>query len=192
MQRSIKQNNNEIWKDVVDYESSYQVSNYGRIRSKTRKIPAGNWQQAYRSRILKTWISKVGREMVSLSKERKHKHFQVHRLVATAFIPNTENLPEINHIDYNPINNNVENLEWTTRSRNMKHSYRMGHKSWTEGMFGKDNHRSKKIAQILNGRLVNVWDSMMDAQRKGFSSSAICKCCKGIYKTHKGHEWRYI
>ena len=62
---------------------------------------------------------------VTLSKHSKTKRFQVHRLVAKAFIPNPENKPCVNHIDGNPSNNNVNNLEWCTYSENELHSYKV-------------------------------------------------------------------
>ena len=95
----------EIWKNIFDF-IGYQVSNFGRIRSlKTYKI-------------LKQYNHRNGYMFVSLSHHGKHFNLYIHRLVAEAFIPNPDNLPEVNHKDENPSNNNVNNLEWCNRKYN--------------------------------------------------------------------------
>lgn len=99
----------EIWKDIAGYEGLYQVSNFGRIKSLRSKI------------ILASLSSKSGYCYVGLAKNGMNKQKSVHRLVALAFIPNSENKPEVNHIDGNKHNNTVKNLEWVTKSENMKH-----------------------------------------------------------------------
>ena len=99
----------EIWKDIENYENVYQISNIGRVR---RIYKNGN------TKILKQDITKRGYCRISLSKNQKHKHYQIHRLVAKAFIPNPNNYPIVNHKDENPMNNNVDNLEWCTYSYN--------------------------------------------------------------------------
>lgn len=101
----------EIWKDVVGYEGLYQVSNLGYVKRKNR-ILKHTYREHYKA--------------VILCKNGKTKTFQVHRLVALAFIPNTNNLPQINHIDGNKLNNKVSNLEWVTPSENRKHGIRLG------------------------------------------------------------------
>ena len=100
---------NEIWKDIENYENMYQISNMGRIR---RIYKNGN------IKILKQDITKRGYCRISLSKNQKHKHYQIHRLVAKVFIPNPNNYPIVNHKDENPLNNNADNLEWCTYSYN--------------------------------------------------------------------------
>lgn len=104
----------EIWKDVIGYENYYQISNLGRVRSTWFKTP----------KILKQYTRKYGYKTVDLNKPgEKRKLARVHRLVATAFLPNPDNKPQVNHIDYNPSNNIVTNLEWVTSLENNKHSY---------------------------------------------------------------------
>ena len=92
----------EQWRPIEGYEGLYEVSNLGRVKS----LKCG------RERILKPQMKKKGYLQVGLRKEGKYKMFKVHRLVAQAFIPNPEGLPQINHKDENPSNNRVENLEW--------------------------------------------------------------------------------
>jgi hypothetical protein len=115
----------EIWVDVEGYEGLYQVSNLGRVRTVERVVerPTGNFKQ--KQFILKE--QKNGDYCVArLTKEGKRKIYCVHQLVAKAFIPNPENKPEVNHKDLDKSNNCVDNLEWATRSENMKHAYDNG------------------------------------------------------------------
>jgi hypothetical protein len=118
---------NEIWKDIPNY-LGYQVSNLGRIKSNARKIMYGKNHSIPRhipETILKTRIDKGGYELVALGSKSNHKddfkNFLVHRLVAAAFIPNPENLPQVNHKDGDKLNNTVDNLEWIGNKDNQHH-----------------------------------------------------------------------
>ena len=114
----------EIWRDIEGYECLYQVSNLGRIKS--LKFWSNVHKKYYeKETILKNKINKHGYEFVGLHKHNKTKNFSVHRLVAEAFIDNPKMYKEVNHIDGNKLNNNVENLEFTTRSENMLHAYKL-------------------------------------------------------------------
>lgn len=117
--------NNEIWKDVVGYEGIYEVSNYGRVRTHkdkttyTQRHGIRHWKQ----RILKE-KSRTNRDVrISLWKNGRSKDYLVHRLVAEAFIQNPDKKPTINHIDGNPRNNHVDNLEWATYYENNNHAF---------------------------------------------------------------------
>lgn len=111
----------EIWKDIKEYEGLYQVSNLGKIRSLDRAVRKNYNKYVSKGKILKQEIRNTY-YTVQLNKEGKRKVFQVHRLVAQAFIPNYNNYPIVNHIDENPVNNMVENLEWCTQKYNVCHS----------------------------------------------------------------------
>lgn len=91
----------------------YTITDDGKVISYKFKEP----------RIMKTWYQKSGYENIKLCKENITYHFLIHRLVAEAFIPNPNNLPEVNHKDKNRQNNRVENLEWSNRVDNLYDSY---------------------------------------------------------------------
>ncbi|PTK92433.1 NUMOD4 domain-containing protein [Staphylococcus gallinarum] len=118
----------EIWTDVVGYENIYEVSNFGRVRTHknkttfTKKHGIRNWKQRY----LKDKTPNGQDVRVNLWKNGESKDFLVHRLVAIAFIPAIEGKECINHIDGNPKNNNVNNLEWCTHKENTNHAFEIG------------------------------------------------------------------
>ena len=110
----------EIWKDIPEYEGLYQVSNLGNIKSLEK---SKGWCKI-KEKTLKLRIDKDGYYRVILSKNSKPKMFLVHRLVAQAFIPNPNNLPEINHKNEIKTDNRVENLEWCTQLYNLHYGNR--------------------------------------------------------------------
>ena len=123
----------ETWKTIKGFEGLYEVSNTGKVRSIDRVIITKNGvKKTIKGKELFFTISKIDekshcpRASVQLWKNNQAFLKKVHRLVAEAFIPNPENKPTVNHIDGNPLNNNVENLEWNTYSENEKHAYKLG------------------------------------------------------------------
>lgn len=136
----------EIWKDIEGYEGYYQVSNMGRVKSLSRPIYTIETHKMYRiskEKIKCFKIDKDGYRTVTLSIDGNDKTFKVHRLVAQAFIPNPNNLPEVNHIDLDRSNNFVNNLEWCIHSDNIKHSQDAG--KYIIGNTGTNNGRSKTV-----------------------------------------------
>ena len=108
----------EVWKDIAGYEGIYQVSNKGRIKSLQRKV----WNYTKAEKILKPHHKPNGYLQVGLRKDGGgDKHAYVHRIVAQAFLPNPDGLPEVNHIDFDKTNNCVENLEWVSDRDNKRH-----------------------------------------------------------------------
>ena len=115
----------EEWRPIVGYEGLYEVSSYGRVRSLDKYVKSKS--KSYRLHKGKVLISEKntrGYLSVVLSYNGKHKAITVHRLVAQAFIPNPNNLPEINHKDEDKTNNNVENLEWCDHKYNVNYGTR--------------------------------------------------------------------
>ncbi|WP_405101481.1 NUMOD4 domain-containing protein [Oceanobacillus sp. FSL H7-0719] len=116
-------NKGKIWKDIKGYEGLYQVSKWGRVKSLKRKNLAGTYMK---ERMFDVYPNNQGYYMVKLSKEGKGRDVSVHRLVAETFIPNPDNKPQVNHIDGNPMNNKVTNLEWVTPQENIDHAWDTG------------------------------------------------------------------
>jgi len=118
----------EIWRDVTGCEGFYRVSSEGRVLSLARSIktcPQGVWKtRKISNRILPQSTSKRGYKTVELTINGGRKRLLVHRLAGSAFIENEKFKPYINHIDSNPSNNNIENLEWVTHAENMDHARR--------------------------------------------------------------------
>lgn len=145
---------NEIFKDIEETNGYYQISNFGRVKSIKRK-----W--VIKDIILTTIISKKGYCIVNMNDLGKMKVGKIHRLVATAFIPNSENKPQVNHIDGNKLNNHDFNLEWSNRSDNMKHAFSLGLAKISDNQkesirlnmstrVGKNNPNKRNIIDIQN------------------------------------------
>ena len=155
----------EIWKRIDNYPD-YMISSFGNVKSfKNNK-----------ERILKPQLDS-GKQylLIGLSNKLGIKMFLVHRLVASVFIPNPQNKPQVNHKNCIKTDNKIENLEWVTRSENQKHAYINGLIKIPlpfKGKFGKDHNRSKQYkVKCPNGEII-VFGSGLEFQRKtGFSSS---------------------
>lgn len=119
----------EIWKPVKDYEDYYEISTLGRLKSFKREYWSGvNFSS---KKIQEEFITygtthNQGYKVYGLNKNGLYKGVKIHRLVAQAFIPNPDNLPQVNHKDGNKANNKVDNLEWCTPLYNMRHSFETG------------------------------------------------------------------
>lgn len=161
------------WKDVVGYEDRYIVSEDGDIYSKITH------------QLLKKKIDRYGYATVGLSRNGKTKWFTIHRLVATAFIPNPDNLPTVNHKDENKLNNAVHNLEWSTVKDNDNHGTR------NERMA--KSKKKNPIAQYdKNMTLIRVHLGIKDAQRNtGVNRNSIREVCRGNRSDAGGYIWRY-
>jgi len=117
----------EVWKDVPDYEELYQVSNLGKVRSLDRLVKgAKGLDYRIKGKTTKEAKNYLGYIKVRLHKEGIRKEYSLHRIVAISFVLNIELKKEVNHIDGNKLNNAASNLEWCTRSENMKHAFRTG------------------------------------------------------------------
>lgn len=118
---------NEIWKDINGYEGYYQVSNLGRIKSLDRIITRCDGVKQFKKGGIKTPKNSTdGYNLITLSKNGKGKTQGIHIIVAKHFIPNPNNLPEVNHKDFNRKNNCANNLEWCTHQDNISYSSKQG------------------------------------------------------------------
>lgn len=171
--------NNEVWKDIEGYEGLYKISDKGRVKS----IGYG------KERILKPANNGRGYLLVGLCKNNEKKHFLVHRIVAQAFIPNPQNLPQVNHQDENPSNNSVENLEWCTAKYNNNYGTRIQriNEKNTNGKC------SKPVIQYTKtGEFIKEWKSTMDVKRNlNYDQGHISACCNGKRKSANGFIWKY-
>ena len=174
----------EIWKDKKDYEGLYQVSNLGRAKSLDRYVKGkGHSLQLKKGRILKPMKDNNGYLKVRLCNGEKSKTFNLHRLVAETFIPNSNNLPEVNHKNEIKTDNRVENLEWCDRKYNQNYGTR------TEKCSKK---LSKPVLQYtLEGEFVKEWKSVTECGRNGYNRGNVYACCRGKLKTYKGFLWEY-
>lgn len=119
---------NKEWKNIKGYEQFYKISNYGEVKVKRRvvyKVIEGELQPVYvtKEQIMKPFDNGNGYLVVTLSDGKGNsKNYYVHRLVAETFLLNENNLPQVDHIDYDRKNNRVSNLRWVMASENIKHS----------------------------------------------------------------------
>ena len=125
----------EIWKDIPGYENLYQVSSYGNVRSL-------NYRNKHITHNLKLYLDKYGYYRVDLHKNGKIEKWLVSRLVATVFIPNPHNLPQVNHKDEDSKNNRVENLEWCTAKYNVNYGTR--NERCSKKMMGNTSYKNRK------------------------------------------------
>jgi hypothetical protein len=150
----------EQWKPIIiakggkvfDYTGLYEVSSEGRVRSL-------NYNRTNETKILKPAKNECGYLRVGLSKQGKTQKFLVQRLVATMFIPNPQNLPEVNHIDEDKTNNRVSNLQWCTREYNLKYGtrpqrYSEAIKGSKHPLYGKHHSEEtkRKISEANKGK----------------------------------------
>lgn len=161
----------EIWNDILGYEGLYEVSNWGRIRRNGKILrPRKSGYYGYLS--------------VALSKNGNERQVLIHRLVASAFLPNPQNFPCINHKDEDKTNNAVDNLEWCD------HQYNCNYGTRNERVAEK---KSKPVIQYdLLGNFIEEYKSTHEAERKTrIDNNCISRCCNGKYKTAGGFVWRY-
>lgn len=173
----------EIWRDIKGYEGLYQVSNFGRVKSIMFR---NNICKKNREKIIKISTSNKNRQYVMLYKNGKRKNLTVHRLVAQEFIPNIEELPEVNHIDGNPQNNNVCNLEWCTKTYNEWHAYHNG----LNEKFKQYNELRKKPIIRDDGKIYDCTYSA--AKDLNVKVTAVRNVLKNRAQRCKGYKFKYL
>ena len=172
----------EIWKQIPGYEGLYEASTLGRIRSMER-IASGRWGHSHRrSHILKANNIHNGYQQVKFSIDGIKSQPLVHRLVAKTFIPNPLNLPQVNHKDGNPANNQVDNLEWCTASENCKHRNHVL-KKWVG--------RPKKPVRCLETGI--IYESSHHASRAlQINCGSIFATCQGKHQKADGMHFEFV
>lgn len=180
---------NVFWKKVKGYEGLYEVSNAGHVRSVDRYVKCNHGVAKRSGKTLKETERRKGYLCVNLSKNGKSRSVEIQRIVATAFLPNPEGLPCVNHKDENKKNNSAENLEWCTYAYNNNYGNRKAkcREKTTNGKM------SKKIFQYSrDGELLNEFPSLAEAHRRyGFDASKISLCARNKRKSAYGYIWSY-
>ena len=173
--------NNEIWKDIDEYEGIYQVSNLGRIKSLARITIQ---KHLLNEKILVPCDNGNGYLYINLYKNQKPKRLAIHRLVAKAFIENKNNYNVVNHKDSNTYNNQANNLEWCNQSYNLKYEYIHNNRKLP---------KTTKVEQLIDNKVINTYISQHEASRQtGIAQSNIFSCLSGKQKTAGGYQWRYV
>ena len=157
--------------DIKGYEGKYAITKDGQVWSHKRE------------KFLKPETTNCGYLRVGLSKDGALKHYSLHRLVAEAYLPNPNNLPQVNHKDHDRTNNNVENLEWCTQEYNNAYS------NCVEAMAATHKKKVKQLSK--SGELLKVWDSCADAE-KALKIKNIYRGANGTRKTVGGYRWEYV
>ena len=192
---------NEVWHDIQGYEGVYQVSCYGRIKSLPRTKRGGSF--VYPAKIIKIYHGKAPKNdyyIVVLYKNGTKSTKRVCRLVASAFIDNPSNLPQVNHIDENTHNDTAWNLEWCTASYNnsygehpKKISKAAKERTRTGKCFDGSNYLGNMVAPVLqydlDGNFIREFESVTEAREK--YSSRVQDCLNGKTTQASGFQWKY-
>ena len=133
----------EIWKAIKGLEGSYEVSDLGNVRSLDRVVYYPSGDRMRKGKLLKPFTTKGGYLLLTLQKNKVVERCVIHRLVAKAFIPNPDNLPQVNHKNGIKTDNRVENLEWVTASENRLHAFDTGLQKPVKG----EGHGRSKLTE---------------------------------------------
>ena len=177
----------EVWKDIKGFEEYYEVSSFGRVRSKARIIERGDGlSMTFTGKELAPYSNKKrnGYCYVYLRVGGKKYSKSVHRLVAEAFIPNPNNLPQVNHKDENTQNNRLDNLEWCDAKYNSNYG--------SKPLKNKENAPKVAVEQYdLKGNFIASFPSQLEAAMKtNTKQGGIASCLAGRAKTANGYIWK--
>lgn len=189
---------NEIWKDIEDFEGMYQVSNKGRVKSLDRTVKQRtNSTQVKKSRFIVGSMNQKGYPLTGLTKNNIKSSFATHRLVAETFIENPESKETVNHIDGVKTNNNVDNLEWNTYKENIAHSWEIGNHSLRPDhmdFMSKNSiiKNSKKVGRYTKDNVyIDSFNSIREgAEHVGINYRGVSACVNGTQLTSGGFKWK--
>lgn len=173
----------DTWKDIPGFESNYQASIFGMIRSKKRIVYKGphRAKSEIQGKIISPWIDSTGYLKVDLYVNGKKYSEKVHQLVARTFIPNPLNKETVNHIDENTLNNTVHNLEWMTNEENLLYGTRAQRMREKHGI---------KVIRISPDFHQEIYPSLHEAEyQTGICRQSISYAIKAGTKLH-GYIWK--
>ena len=181
----------ETWKDIKGYEGLYQVSDAGNVRSCDHVVKNRSGMALKKGKILaQANVDKTHYKKVTLYRNNVGKTFLVHRLVAMAFIDNPEGYEQINHIDENPSNNAMSNLEWCDAKYNVTYGSRT--EKSIKKRTGTPVGEQAILQYSLTGELIQRFESAVKAAKAiGGDNSSICRCANGKNKTSYGYYWKW-
>ncbi len=171
----------EIWKEIKGFDSTYKISNKGRVISCARN----------KETLLSLSKNSTGYYRVVFYKDKKQKAMLVHRLVALYFIDNPNNHTIVDHIDGNKLNNNVENLRWVTQKDNIFND--VTYKIYKDNFKKYNKEKLKPVYQLdNNNKIIKKFNSVEEAAKElDCDVTSIRRSCKiAKYKT-KGYYWTY-
>lgn len=175
----------ELWKDIPGYVGLYQVSDLGRVKSLPRTVKRGKGFLHIKGKILKQYVNNRGRLEVHLSRSGKWTHWLVHRLVAIIFLDNPNNLPQINHINGDPKDNRLDNLEWCNQSQNEIHKIHYLNNKNPSLL-----SQPRKIVLVEQGV---VFNSLGEACRKtGIPMHILFNRLQTGKQDNNGRHWKYM
>ena len=178
----------ELWKDIPNYESLYQASNLGRIRSLDHVRKNGTNEYIQKGKILKFNKNNSEYYRVRLSKNGVVKTYRVNRLIALTFINNPLNKKTVNHKDGNKLNNKVSNLEWATHKEQTKHMHEVLKVPYSDCKYCHEANK-KKIIRDDN----KIYNSLKEAKKDLKNKNAhITEVCQGKLNKTCGHSFKYL
>lgn len=195
------------WKDIKGYEGYYQISSEGIVKSLERFVKQGNFIRHEKEKIKKIHKNPYGYPCVTLCKDKKSKNFQIHRLLAIAFIPNPDNKPYVDHINTDRCDYRLENLRWVTPKENANNEITLQHcrenlyipevqrRSILTKKNRKDNFLGKPrtVFQFtFDGVFVSEYDTIADAARAVDGDAvSIKRVCDKKQTSASGFIWSY-
>lgn len=181
----------ENYLEVPGYEELYEIDHFGNVRSLDKKVKNKNGYRIIKGKMLKPKLDNHGYLKIGLVKDNQQKFYLIHRLVAITYLSNPNNYPVVNHIDGNPLNNYVENLEWCTYSYNIQHAYNNNLKKGISAEHkGSKNPKSKlnetEVISILNDKKADI--SIKESYKHYKDKISF----SGFEQIWYGYKWKHL